>query len=69
MSMENIVKCLLRLADVADELTKLFVAAALLLFVYYLVMGIDDVVCMKILDEILIARDTEFIIPHGSITT
>lgn len=39
MSMENIVKCLLRLADVADELTKLFVAAALLLFVYYLVMG------------------------------
>ncbi len=39
MSMENIVKCLIRLADVADELTKLFVAAALLLFVYYLVMG------------------------------
>ena len=39
MSMENIVKCLFRLDDVVDELTKLFVAAALLLFVYYLVMG------------------------------
>ncbi len=39
MSLENVIKFIERVAGVADDLTKLIVATALLLFVYYLTMG------------------------------